>query len=967
MAENTLASYRLVEKLGEGGMGAVWRAIDTTLDREVAVKILSEDYSQDSERLGRFKREAKAIAALNHPNIVTVYSVEEADGVHFITMELIRGATLSKSVPKGGLDLDTFFSLAISLTEAIDAAHGKGITHRDLKPDNVMIGEDGRLRVLDFGLAKLKEEPPAGVEGSQLPTATVTQEGKILGTVPYMSPEQIEGRHVDHRSDIFSLGVMLYQMVTGARPFVGDTSVSIISSIIKDEPVPVRTLRRSLPSKLGRVIARCLEKRAERRTQTVAELHEDLEYLRRCSKSRLRLLCRPRILLPAGLAVAVIVSLSVVDLLYRERSRWAEEEAVPEIERLIEKERFVAAFDLASLAADYAGSDAIPGELWDRMSHAVSITTEPAGAELLWKEYGDVEGEWRSLGTVDEARLPLGFLRWQARMEGQVPLELASSASDGELSFHLLPDDHADSGMVRVPESTVDLELVAGLRTSPVVELNGFLIDRCEVTNGEFMGFVEAGGYERPELWKHRFQDGDVELSFDEAMSRFVDATGMRGPATWELGSYPEGSSGHPVTGVSWYEAAAYAEFVEKELPTIFHWHAAADTETTASHLLPLANFASSGPREAGLSHVLGSFGTYDMAGNVKEWCHNATDGHRFILGGSWNDPSYMYWLPEHRPAFDRSPESGFRCMKQIGGGSAPEQALADISLPALRDYSTEEPAADDFFRVYLKFFDYDRVPLEAVTEFVDDSSRFWTREAVSFSAGYGDERLTAYLFLPKSSKPPYQTMILFPGAGAFSRTTSLAVDDLHSWYAVDFIIKSGRAVLYPVWKGTHERRDGFRIRASIASFREHSIQWSKELRQAVDLLESRADVDSGRIGYCGSSFGSVYGPMLMALEERIRVGVLWLGGLPTQEMPPEIDPLNYAPRVTVPVLMINGRYDNLFPVEMSQEPLYRFLGTAEEDKRHILLDVGHSIPRPRQEAIREVLDWLDRYLGPVN
>jgi dienelactone hydrolase len=712
-----------------------------------------------------------------------------------------------------------------------------------------------------------------------------------------------------------------------------------------------------------------LKKRQEERTQTVTALREELEFLRRCSKSPLRLLCRPRILLPAGLAVLVIVSLSVLGLIHRERSRWADEEAVPEIERLIEEERFIAAFDLARQAADYAGGDAIPEELWGRMSRPVSITTEPAGAELLWKEYGDVGGEWRSLGTapVDGARLPLGFLRWQARKESHVPMELASPAGDGTLSFLLLPEDHPEQGMVRVPESTVDLELVAGLRTSPIVELNEFLIDRYEVTNGEFMEFVEAGGYDRPELWKHPFQDGGSELPFDEAMSRFRDSTGMRGPTTWEFGSYPEGTADYPVTGVSWYEAAAYAAYAGKELPTIYHWHAAAETDDTASHLLPLANFASSGPREVGLSHVLGSFGTYDMAGNVKEWCHNATGSHRFILGGSWNDPSYMYWLTEDRPAFNRSPESGFRCMKQLGGGSMPEQALAAISLPALRDYSTEEPAADDFFRVYLKFFDYDRVPLEAVTEFVDDSSRFWTREAISFSAGYGDERITAYLFLPKSSKPPYQTIILFPGAGAFSRTTSLTVDDLHSWYAVDFIIKSGRAVLYPVWKGTHERRDGFRIRASTASFREHAIQWSKEFRQTVDLLESRADVDSSRIGYCGSSFGSVYGPFLMALEERIRVGVLWLGGLPTQELPPEIDPLNYVPRVTVPVLMINGRYDNLFPLEMSQLPLYRFLGAAEEDKRHVLFDVGHSIPRPRQEAIREVLDWLDRYLGPVD
>ena len=213
-----LSHYRLVEKIGEGGMGVVWKAVDTTLDREVAIKILPDAFSQDPTRLGRFKREAKAVAALNHPNIVTIYSVEEVDRVHFITMELLQGKPLTATISTTGLALDKFLDIAIPLVEAINAAHQKGITHRDLKPDNIMICDDGSLRVLDFGLARLQPDAPAA-EATTLSPQTVTQEGQILGTVPYMSPEQALGKELDARTDIFSLGVVLYEAITGRRAF----------------------------------------------------------------------------------------------------------------------------------------------------------------------------------------------------------------------------------------------------------------------------------------------------------------------------------------------------------------------------------------------------------------------------------------------------------------------------------------------------------------------------------------------------------------------------------------------------------------------------------------------------------------------------------------------------------------------------------------------------------------------------
>jgi non-specific serine/threonine protein kinase len=282
MIGKTLSHYRIAEKLGEGGMGEVYLAEDTRLNRKVALKVLPEEMAKDPERLERFEREAQAVAALNHPNIVTIHSVEEADGYRFLIMELVEGKTLAEELLKGPLPLDEFLDLVVHLSDALAAAHNEGITHRDLKPANVMIGKDSRVKVLDFGLAKLRGLSPA--EGDlDAPTAALTQDGLILGTVPYMSPEQLQGKPVDHRSDIFSLGIMLYEMITGRRPFRGETSVDLISSILRDTPQPVTKIKVGLPDDLGRILRRCLEKDPGRRYQSAQEMRIEFEDLKRGS------------------------------------------------------------------------------------------------------------------------------------------------------------------------------------------------------------------------------------------------------------------------------------------------------------------------------------------------------------------------------------------------------------------------------------------------------------------------------------------------------------------------------------------------------------------------------------------------------------------------------------------------------------------------------------------------------------
>ncbi|MBK5296887.1 MAG: serine/threonine-protein kinase [Vicinamibacteria bacterium] len=279
MIGTTLGHYRILERLGKGGMGEVFLADDTKLGRQVALKILTPELASDSDWRQRFEREARAVAALNHPNIVTIHSVEEADGVLFLTLELVDGATLATHIPPTGLPLDKLLAFAIPLTDAVGAAHQRGITHRDLKPVNVMVTSDRRIKVLDFGLAKLAETEQAAM-GVTMPAADLTGAGRIMGTTAYMSPEQAEGKAVDPRSDVFSLGVMLYEMAVGERPFKGDTQVSLLSSIIKDTPRSVTDLRRELPRDIGRIVGRCLAKDPEDRYQTAKDLRNDLRSLK---------------------------------------------------------------------------------------------------------------------------------------------------------------------------------------------------------------------------------------------------------------------------------------------------------------------------------------------------------------------------------------------------------------------------------------------------------------------------------------------------------------------------------------------------------------------------------------------------------------------------------------------------------------------------------------------------------------
>jgi len=277
MIGTTLSHYRITGELGTGGMGVVYRATDTKLGREVALKLLPAEMASNPDRLDRFRREAMMLASLDHPGVVGVYSVEESDNQHFLTMQLVEGESLDRLIPDEGMEVDRLLEIGAAVAEALEAAHDKGIVHRDLKPANVMVAGDGRVKVLDFGLAKVAVPQVDGPLDSEMETDLHTREGVVMGTAPYMSPEQVSGRPVDPRTDVFSLGIMLYEMASGKRPFSGRSTAELGSAILRDTPPPLTTVRAGLPDGLVRVVERCLAKDPEARYSSMRDVHSALQ------------------------------------------------------------------------------------------------------------------------------------------------------------------------------------------------------------------------------------------------------------------------------------------------------------------------------------------------------------------------------------------------------------------------------------------------------------------------------------------------------------------------------------------------------------------------------------------------------------------------------------------------------------------------------------------------------------------
>ncbi len=934
-----IGAYAVERRLGVGGMGEVWRARDERLGRDVAIKVLLPSPIAAAERVSALEREARAAGALNHPNVLTVFDVGNHRGAPYLVTECLEGASLRARLDARRLSMDEALNVGVQVGRGLKAAHQRGIVHRDLKPENVFLVHDGGVKILDFGLATLGDD-----HGTTSPL--------VAGTAGYMAPEQVRGEVVDVRADIFAFGAVLHEMLAGARPFAGKGSLAVMQATLTEEPRDLVGANAEVSPALARLVRRCLARSPAERFASIAEAVSALESViweRTARPASLRALVRrPAVMLTLLLGVVALVAGAWRWRVVTGRAHWARTVAALEVRRLFNEGDPAEAFVLAQRALELAPDDLYLRQTWVDVSAQVFLTTEPGSAEVAFAPYRPPVQGWRPLGQtpLEGVSIPRGMIRLHITAPGLQAIDVAVTPG-GPRHYRLDPVNDVPPGMVRVIGGR-DAD-----RFGPIGELDDFWIDRFEVTNRQFKEFVDRGGYSRPEGWPAALDRNGQPLPWEAVIERFHDTTGQPGPATWIGGTYPDGQADFPVEGVSWYEAAAYAAFAGKSLPTFYHWYRAAALGRF-SDILTVSNFSEAGPTPVGSAGGLGPFGTFDMAGNAKEWCWNETDHRRFILGGAWNESPDMFDNHDARDPFERAAGFGIRLAKYIKPLQA--EVLAPVPLDRLgRDLRAVTPVDDHVFEVYRRMYAYDRTPLNAVAERFEETE-FWRKETVSLDAAYGGERFRVHLFLPKTGAPPYQTVVFFPAGDAFVRPSSR---DLSLAWG-EALIRSGRALLVPVYKGTFERSAA--LGEGPQAQRELSVAWSRDLGRAIDYLETRSDIDRARLAYYGVSAGAEAGVILTALEPRLKASVLQgVGG--ELDPQPEVDPYNFAPRIRVPTLMLNGRYDFMLPFDTTQSPLFELLGA--EHKRHAVLEAGHALP-PSKVA-PEVLSWLDHYLGPVS
>ena len=710
-----------------------------------------------------------------------------------------------------------------------------------------------------------------------------------------------------------------------------------------------------MPRKLKSIIRRLLEKVPAKRYATAEEAHAELLAL----QASLHPAGLPRSAWAVLAAAVVLAGAGAAWFSHRwSRERWALETAAPEIARLVDAQEFEKAAALAREARAILPRDPALEKLWMKATGEVTIESDPPGAEVSIRPYDGDPSTWDSLGKtpLTKVRVPASVSVFRVVKPGFAP-ESFLDTPRAQWILKLASAESVPPGMVHVSCRTASLGWP--LNDAPEGDVEDFWIDQHEVTNEEYKRFVDAGGYQKQEFWKQPFVRDGREIPWPEAVSHFRDATGRPGPATWEVGVFPKGLDEHPVAGVSWYEAAAYAVFAGKSLPTIYHWYGASQSYFNMQ-INPGSNFRDSTTRPVAGPGALSGFGTTDMAGNVKEWCWNeARAGTRFILGGGFGETSYMFQFTDAQLPWDRKANYGFRCVKLPSPAPA---AMAAKIEPLFRDYMKERPVSNEVFQAYRRLYAYDRTDLGARLE-KSAATPEWRWEKVSINAAYGGERFDVHLFMPTNAAPPFQAVVLYPGAYAYfiKALEPSLIDDF-----LDFVPRSGRVLVIPVYRGQFDRPDGLKVGGQPpALWRDRAIMQAKDLGRTLDYLATRKDVDSSKLAYFGHSAGGAMAAGLLAIEQRFKAAILLAAGFWFRNPLPEVDWINFVTRVRTPVVMLNGRYDDYFPLETSQMPLFRRLGTPEKDKKLVLYDAGH-LGGPEKEQIRETLDWLDKYLGPV-
>jgi eukaryotic-like serine/threonine-protein kinase len=1028
-----VSHYKVVGSLGAGGMGEVYLAEDTHLRRKVALKLLPVSFTGQNDRVRRLAQEACAASALNHPNVCTIYEVGVAeDKRNYIVMEYVEGVTLRQQMAARRIELTELLDIAIQIASGLAAAHAVGVVHRDVKPDNIMIRPDGLIKILDFGLAKLMEQQ--SIVDSAMPTLLVqTETGMLMGTATYMSPEQARGLAVDARTDIWSLGVVLYEMAAGRLPFEGQTNSDVISSILQKEPPALTLFSDHADARLDEIVTKGLTKDREERYQSAKDFFIDLKRLKhhldvaaeieRTIPAELRgqstsppislgvkitgnqtvnqtivtdkritidskqAKSRSKRIVAIVTAAVLLASIALWFIWHRRNLSWAQRQ-VAQIEALSSNGNYFAAYDLATETQKYLPNDPTITRLMPTISDTLTVTSEPSGAQVYLKRFSpDAAGNFpprQLVGTtpIRDLRIARGQYLLYIEKEGFAKTVQTISGTlwrgGGQTGIpppltieqRLLAADRVPNGMTLVTGS--DYRLVAWTRpTDAKVHLDDFFIDKYEVSNQDYKEFINAGGYLKKQYWTHPFIKDGKTLTWEEGIQEFKDRTGLPGPRTWSNQNFPDGKAKHPVTDVSWYEAAAYAAFRGKQLPTIFQWEKAARNGRISppTNYMPWgifypgdtvewrANFEGDATMPVdSFEFGVSPFGAYNMAGNVSEWCLNETSEGFISAGGAWGEPVYTFASYGRFPGFYTSNKRGFRCAMHLGGTGNDGNLRIEIN----KEIPVYTRSSDQDFARWVKAYDYVKSPLNPQVEKQETDA--WTRERITFNGANG-ERAIAYLYLPRNFPRPLQVIHLLPTSDV--EYGQIPADrTAEGWLATE--IKSGRAVFIVVLKGYIERLRpaGFvDPDRTTAEYRDKMVNWITDLRRGLDYLETRDDIDSKKIAYCGPSAGASVGLILAAVDRRYASGVLAAAGIRKYwtQWVAEANPVNFASHIRGPILMLQGRYDENFAWKTQAEPLYKLLN---EPKRLILYDGGHA--PPLELFATTIHQWLDETLGPI-
>ena len=607
---------------------------------------------------------------------------------------------------------------------------------------------------------------------------------------------------------------------------------------------------------------------------------------------------------------------------------WVNNFMLPQVKNFLEKDDNVAAWLTASRINSFAPFFSTMSEDNDNISALVNLQIQQDGVNVSWKAYGE-ENEWRFLGKspLPSIRLPRGILQFKLDKQGYETTFFSSSNPSLKLNnfpidmgwnvdpINLQVEGSIPKGMIYIPGGN----FIPALTGSGVdqVYLHPFYIDKFEVTNKEFKEFVDAGGYKNPQYWVEMdfIRDG-VSLTLEEAQELMTDTTGMMGPAGWEVGTYIQGTEDKPVTGVSWYEALAYARYKGNILPPMFHWAKAAFPpdeiiSPISPKLLKTSNFSKEDISIVGQGE--GAYGTFDMAGNAKEWVWNIFGGRGLTLGGAFDEPTYLASQTAPEARMNRSLKNGFRTARLINPRDL--NPFGDpIETQAPKDLSFYKPMSDEVFNVYSRSFQVSSSNPKFEEVYINDSHPVWIKERIKLEVGYNNESMDVLIFRPKNSFGLSAPIIVHPGANYY--TTPPEIDDINPGeFSLDFLIKSGKTLIWPAWKGSLNRmpENVASNEDTLRRFRNQFVAWVNDTDKTLDYLETRNDIDTDNIFYLGMSYGALFNTHTLLFENRYKGAILYVGGsFPTY--PPLADGINHLPRIKTPFLMLNGEQDYLVP-----------------------------------------------------